>query len=70
MNIPGFTAEASLFTSLTHGREMGHPLRVDVERVVPQLRDGPVCQPDGFGRLCCYDPYVGYYCFRVHGFPE
>jgi hypothetical protein len=70
MNIPGFTAEASLCKSTDYYRETAFRSQVHLQEIVLQLRDGPRCQPDGQGRICCYDPYRGYYCFRIHGFPE
>ena len=68
MNMPGFTAEASLSKSVDHYRETGYPSPLYVQNIVPQLRDHQ-CWPDG-PYICCYDAYLGYYCFRGHGFPE
>jgi len=69
MNIPGFTAEASLSKSAEYYQKEGAS-QFYAQKIEPQLRDGRRCEPDGLGNICCYDPYLGYYCFRRHGFPE
>jgi hypothetical protein len=69
MNMPGFTAEASLYkrSRTFRSSETGGPTN---EGVIPQLRVGglgALCMPTGDGGMvCCADVYpVGWVCWRV-----
>jgi hypothetical protein len=62
MNLPGFTAEASLCqTSERYHMVMTPALAADGREVLPQFCYSPVP-----GVFCCYTPWFGWNCRRLH----
>jgi hypothetical protein len=69
MNIPGFTAEASLTRPMKDYRPTGYISQINMYGVVPQQIRPPRCFLSG-SYLCCWYPFAGWQCTRVHGLPE
>ena len=66
MNIPGFTAEASLYETSDRYQVVGVPnVPPDGREVVPQLRPQTYCRTSG-GVTCCWTPWYGWQCFQRH----
>ncbi|HEV2915790.1 MAG TPA: hypothetical protein VGX92_21085 [Pyrinomonadaceae bacterium] len=65
MNIPGFTAEASLDKTSKRYQMVGvSDVLVDGREVIPQLRQ-PYCRTIG-GVTCCWTPWYGWQCVERH----
>jgi hypothetical protein len=65
MNIPGFTAEASLYQTSERYQMVGVPnVPVDGREVRPQLRH-PLCRTSG-AVTCCWTPWYGWQCVERH----
>jgi hypothetical protein len=66
VNIPGFTAEASLYKTSERYQMAEIPNAPAVGReVVPQLRQQTFCRTSG-GVTCCWTPWYGWQCVERH----
>jgi hypothetical protein len=69
MNVPGFTADASLSTPVRSDYLATHALQGSTQRIVPQQIRPPRCFRSGV-YTCCWYPLSGWWCTRTGGLPE